>query len=233
MLIKICEQSSRINNLYYIQNELSEISIVTGCKIQLSEYNNFSELSIDFVNDFHLMIKPEIEDRIADIITIAYKYSYFKEKLIIVGLNKYEKELLYTGLIAADLEDDKKYVKRKLAEYSDYNIDGIFNFRLKELKGKWKSVLEVMPKYFGASHLKDFIGFLLENKNNRTYVDGGRVYDAHYKRLIRSNLLGGDELRVIKEILLSNCGEVELKGEIPKQDENYLKEFYRDRVYFI
>ena len=89
-----------------------------------------------------------------------------------------------------------------------------------------------MPNYFGETQLKDFIGFLLENKKKRIFVEEGKVYDVHFKRLLRSQLLDGNELKITKEILLSNCGEVELKGNIPIDDEKYLKEFYRDRVYF-
>ena len=55
------------------------------------------------------------------------------------------------------------------------------------------------------------------------YIDGGKVYDNHYRRLKRSSLLGGENIMIIREVLLSNCGEVELFGDIPKEDEYYLK----------
>ena len=51
-------------------------------------------------------------------------------------------------------------------------------------------------------------------------------------RLKRCMLLDGDNIKIIREILLSNCGEVELSGDIPKDDEYYLKEFYNDKIYF-
>ena len=232
MIIKISEQTSRINNLIYIQRELSELSILTGLNVTLNTNDKISELIISFLEDYYHLIKPEIEDRIGEIISIGYKYMFFKEKLKIGGLTAEQKELLYTGLIAADLEDDKKYAVNKLKTHTDYSIDGIFNFRMRPLIDKWNDILALMPNYFGENQLKDFIGFLLENKKKRIFVEEGKVYDIHFKRLLRSQLLDGNELKIIKEILLSNCGEVELKGNIPIDDEKYLKEFYRDRVYF-
>jgi hypothetical protein len=64
------------------------------------------------------------------------------------------------------------------------------------------------------------------------YVDSGKVYDSHYRRLKRSSLLDGEGVKIIREILLSNCGEVELNGSLPKEDEYYLKEFYSDKIIF-
>ena len=58
------------------------------------------------------------------------------------------------------------------------------------------------------------------------------MYDSHYRRLKRSSLLEGDEIKIVREVLLSNCGEVELSGAIPKEDEYYLKEFYTDKIFF-
>ena len=66
----------------------------------------------------------------------------------------------------------------------------------------------------------------------RVYIDGGKVYDNHYRRLKRSTLLDGEDMKIIREILLSNCGEVELSGKIPEKDEYYLKEYYNDKIFF-
>ena len=74
--------------------------------------------------------------------------------------------------------------------------------------------------------------YLIENRKKRAYVDDCKVYDNYYRRLKRCALLDGEEISVIREVLLSGCGEVEIRGALPKTDETYLKEFYGDRVYF-
>jgi hypothetical protein len=89
-----------------------------------------------------------------------------------------------------------------------------------------------MPPHFVNSELKDFISFLLENKKKRSYIDSGKVYDQHFRRLLRCTLLGYENARIIREVLLSNCGEVEISGSLEPDDEFYLKEFYKDKIYF-
>ena len=73
---------------------------------------------------------------------------------------------------------------------------------------------------------------MAKKKEKITYIDDGRVYDCHYRRLKRSSLLDGDTAKIVREVLLSNCGEVELSGAIPKEDEYYLKEYYTDKIIF-
>ena len=194
--------------------------------------SNRAILSVDCPDEYEDILRLEMCDRVAEIVVIRYKYDYFKKAIKISGLSSEEKEILYTSLIAADLEDDKKYTFDRIKKSKELTIDGIFNFRLSALQKKWADVASYLPTYFLKSQLKEFICYLLENKRKRVYVDQGRVYDAHYRRLKRSSLYGGEKLSIIREVLLSNCGEVELSGSIPKEDEVYLKEFYKDKIRF-
>ena len=89
-----------------------------------------------------------------------------------------------------------------------------------------------MPSCFTSSQLRDFISYLLENKRKRVYIENEKVYDEHYRRLKRAELLDKEEARLVREIILSNCREVEISGTIPKLDEDYLKEFYKDKIFF-
>ena len=38
------------------------------------------------------------------------------------------------------------------------------------------------------------------------------------------------EGKIIREIILSGCGLIELNGDLPKTDEFYLMEYYGDKV---
>ena len=89
-----------------------------------------------------------------------------------------------------------------------------------------------MPDVFMNSQRKDFISYLLENKKKRVYVDNGKVYDSHYRRLKRCELLSGNDAIIVREVILSNCGEVELAGKVDETDEKYLKEYYGDKIFF-
>lgn len=233
--IKVTESISKNKNVIYIYDTLLAVIKQLGCVCELKGGKNRYELIIDVPSSYKELLISEIEDKIADVISVNYKYSYFKKYVNSSGLTTVEKELLLISLISADIDEDKKYVVKKLKNYSEYTLDGIFNFRLKPLKEKWADIISYIPPSFQSNQLKDFIVYLIRDKmGKRVYFDGGRVYDKRYNLLKRTNLLSGDsgEISIVKEILLSGAGEVELASKLPEKDEFYLKEFYGDKVRF-
>ena len=233
--IKITEASNKSKNVIYIYDMLSAVIKQLGCVSDLRGGKNRYELIIDVPSSYKELLINEIEDKIADVITVNYKYTFFSKRLNSSGLSSVERELLLTALISADIDEDKKYVVKKLKNYTEYTLDGIFNFRLKPLKEKWLDIVSYIPPGFQSVQLKDFIVYLIRDKmGKRVYFDGGQVYDKRYNILKRIELLSGDsgDIPIVKEILLSGAGEVELGSPLPERDEYYLKEFYGDRVRF-
>ncbi|MBO4594883.1 MAG: hypothetical protein J5697_04200 [Clostridia bacterium] len=220
------------NNLLYVQSNVAELLRGANCKTELKKDGDRANLYIDCPDCYKEIISIEISDKIAEIIAVKYKYDYFKNAVKIAGISDDEKEILFASLIAADLPDDKKYVFGKIKGLYSVAIDGVYNFWLKPLKKKWSEIVTYIPLVFERRQLKEFVSYLLENKKKRVYVDGEKVYDSNYKRLYRVDLLPAENVRVIREIILSNCGEIELFGVIPKDDEYYLKEFYTDKIIF-
>ena len=230
--IRITDGASGCKGLEYIKSSLLEIAEKTASTVTLTACDKRYQLVYDTTEYYADILLAEAADRIAEVIAVGYKYDYFKKTVKVAGLSDTEREILLASLIAADLTEDKKYAFDKIKQMSDINIDGAFNFRLKPLVKKWRDIADYMPSCFVGSQLKDFVSFLLENKKKRTYIDGQKVYDNYYRRLKRCALLGGEGVEIIREVLLSNCGEVEIRGSLPPVDEKYLKEFYGDRVYF-
>ena len=230
--IIITEKAVNEENVLLIQTLIEDLLSSSGSVFKFSSDGERARLTISCMEYFTDLIRQEIVDKVAELITIKYKYELFKKSIEITGLSSIEKELLYTSIIAADLEDDKRYVIDKIKDEREFAIDGIYSFRISALKKKWQDVIGYIPSVFLQSQLKDFVSYLLENKKRRIFVDNGIVYDSHYRRLKRALLLDGDKIKIIREALLSNCGVVEISGEIPKDDEYYLKEFYSDKIIF-
>lgn len=228
----VTDEMSGIEGLYYIKNGVAEITERAGASATVSGAGKRCKLTFICPERYADIISAEVADRCAEVITVGYKYDYFNKTIKISGLNETEREILLASVIAADLKEDKKYAFDRLKNLKETALDGVYNFRLKPLKKKWKDIAELMPTAFFGSQLKEFIGFLLENKKKRAYIDDCKVYDNFYRRLKRCTLLGGEDGKIIREVLLSGCGEVEIRGSVPPIDEKYLKEFYGDRVYF-
>ena len=233
-MTKICitDGGNIAYGLKYIKDSVGELAVKTGATVSVVSHGERRALIYDCPEYYSDILQAEIADRVAEVIVVGYKYGYFKTAVKSCGLNETEREILLTSLIAADLAEDKKYAFDRMKAINEIAIDGVLNFRLKPLKNKWKDVAEYMPAYFAGSQLKDFVSFLLENKKKRTYIDDQKVYDNYYRRLKRCSLMDACDGEIVREVLLSNCGEVEIRGALPETDEKYLKEFYGDRVYF-
>lgn len=230
--ITITEKVANERNLLYVQTGLSEILNNTDCKIISSKVADRARICVLCPDEYYQVLRMEILDMVSEIITVGYKYNFLKSQVKVSGLNESEKEILLTSLIAADFYDDKRWTFDRYKDCEEISIDGVYNFRLEPLRRKWRDVASYMPNVFLSEQLKDFISYLLENKKRRAFIDDGRVYDHRYKRLKRCNLMDYKSLRTLREVLLSNCGEVELSGKIPVEDEKYLKEFYGDKIIF-
>lgn len=230
--LKVSESHYNFNNVEYLKNSLQEIVTYTSGKSRIDELDGRWQFEIDCNDDFFEIVRTELADKIAEIIAINYKYVFFKSQIKIAGLTNDEKEILFAGLISADLEADKKYCYERCKSLTNIAIDGLYNFYLSRLKKKWQDVVSYMPSCFINSQLKDFIIYLLENKKKKVYVDGQKVFDSHFRRLKRSDLLGGEKVKITREVLLSNCGQIELSGSLPTEDEKYLKDYYGDKIIF-
>lgn len=230
--IMLTERDYNQSNLNYICFSLSELFSQTNSVCELSRSGGRVALTVTCPEDYAEIIKKEVCDKAADVIAVNYKYDYFKKLISTTGLNAVEKELLLTSIIAADLDEDKRYVCSKIAGYGSVVLDGVFNFRLKPLKAKWQGIVNCMPEYFQDEQLKDFITYLLEDRKRKVFVEDDKVYDNHYRRLTKGELMdkGMQDGKIIREILLSGCGEVEVNCPLSKIDEHYLKEYFGDKI---
>lgn len=228
--ILITDKGANSSNFRYLLSTLSELFSALNCSVKQTELGARTSLLVSVPDDYFLTAQLEICDRLAEIIAVNYKYNFFKDKIKSTGLNQTEREILFASLISADFEEDKSFAFNKLKGEKDLPLDGLFNFRMKPLKTKWQEIVSCMPSVFMPSQLCDFIGFLIESRTDTVFIDCGKVYDSHYRRLNRSMLMG--EWALIKEVLLSNGGKIDIYGEIPETDEKYLKEFFTGKMTF-
>ena len=233
--IKVTDGQYSGSNMFYIYNQLSPLVNRLGGKAELDCQNKRCAMEIIIDKSYAGFVRSELEDKIADVIAVNYKYEFFKGNINTKGLSPLKYELLLSALICADLEDDKRYVSAKMSRFDEYSVDGSFNFRMKPLKKKWEEIVSIIPLYFQDEQLKDFITFILrEKKGKKVYVENERVYDKNFNRLQRTLLtdLNLQEGKIIREVILSGSGEVELHDKPPKLDEFYLKEYFGDKIAF-
>ena len=230
--ILISEKTENQSNLLYVQTELADITTKNGFSVNLYNKEERCFLSAEYPDCYSDVFRAEIISIISEIICINYKNRFIKNNLRLTGISDKDKSLLIAFLISADYEDDKKYVIKKIGTFNNFAIDGLYNFMIKPLIEKWQDIINCLPYTFTEYQLKEFVGYLLENKRKNVYIENGNVYDSFYRKLRKSDLLDGNEIKITRETVLSNCGKIMLKGELPVEDEFYLKEYYGDKITF-
>ncbi len=229
-ILNITEKRINESNLRYVISSLSDFAKSAGCEFDISSLEQRSVLTVKCPEYFQEIIKTETLIKVAEVIVVNYKYNFFNKEVAASGLSKTFREILLVALIAADLDEDKKYCYEKIKDLDELAIDGIYNFRLKPLRKKWREISEYVPSAFFNSELKDFITFLLENRRRPVYVENGSVYDSHYRILKRTELLPDKDFSLLKELILSNCGEIHILGDLPKEEEKLIREYYCDKI---
>ncbi len=174
-------------------------------------------------------LREELRYHLSEIVGVGYKYRYLLGRLN-VALSAHDKNLLCAALIAADYEADRGYIERKLGEGPEFNIDGIYAFRLGLLREKWEHIIEYVPAGFTANDLKQFCDFLVGESKNKIYLQGRTVFGENFKPLRRSSLIGPEDTET--EIMLSDAGFVYCLGDVGDEVSDFLQKFYAERAIF-
>lgn len=231
--IKISDSEIEEGGVYYIANSIQGLVEEFGGNTVIEKKADRIIAKIYCKPTYLDLFRSEIEDKVADVLAIKYKYEFFKRKICPMGLNAYQSEILYTALISADIEDDKRYIIRKIRGLDGYVLDGIYTQLLPPLKNKWQEIVSYIPLFFDGNKLCDFVSFLVsEKRGKRVIVEGTKVYDGNYNRLKRSLLLDG-EGDVLREVLLSASGNVDVLSTLPEETVRYLKSFFGGRITFL
>ena len=220
------------NSLYmsYLYGKVKErfSFLSTDCDIKKS--GDCAQVVFRAEKEYCPYIRKFVEENMADIIVVGYKYAYFEKRLRLPLLSNMQKRILLTALVAADYKDDKIYVRRRLRGYKQYCLDGLFYFRLTDLKRRWEEIVEYIPTDMGEASMDGFLEFLTEEGEGKLFLKDGRVYGDDYRPLSKSLLTGVKS--PVGEILLGGAEEVYCFGEADENTRAFLKKYYGEKVIF-
>ena len=216
--------------IQYLYNKLKTSIEASKAKIELFEEANGFCLVCRGEESSLAQMRQLANEHISDILAVGYKYEFFKAHLALPLLSKEDKFLLYSALVSADYKEDKRYASRRLGVFEDCSIDGVYNFRLAELKTRWREVLEYIPADFGKYELEGFVDYIISENDGKAYLKKGKVYDENYREQQKSELLG--EKSLISELLLLGAGSVYCFGRVDEATEQFLRKYYKEKVVF-
>ena len=81
-----------------------------------------------------------IKSALVEMLSQQAKYEYLKDKLPLPMLTSGERSLLLSALVEFDRECEKQLITRAFTLTDGLSIDGVFNFRMRELKSRWDEI---------------------------------------------------------------------------------------------
>ncbi len=231
--VRITETAPR-KRLGLVANSLTQVFRAAGVKAQFSEGEEVSVLLLEIPEHYAEFVLAEIKEKLAELISVGYKYDFFAENTKFLGLPPEKKELFLTAVIAADFPDDRRYVRRMITLGENFSVDGVYHFKLGKLTDKWKEIAECLPTYFGEELYRNFMQYLIDDFSDQpVYLVGDSVYDKRYgKRNLSLFLSEKNTPDPAQEILLCCGKEIHVVGEENTRALPFLRDFYGKTTHF-
>lgn len=226
--------SEKSENCRYLSYAASALAAIPECSLCVSADADRVSISADVQGRAVREVRRILHEKIVEIICVGYKYGELRSSVRVNGLTEGERELLLTALLAADFNEDARYVRERLQGIERHSVDGFYKFRLSRLREKWLDVSACVPQRISSLQLKDFMRYLLSGGKGKVFLRGGEVYDSHCRRLRRSVLMGetSADMRPLQEIVISGADCVECIGTLRPEQESVLRRYYVGDVYF-
>ncbi len=214
----------------YLYGKVRERFSFLPSTCDMERKGDHTEIAFKTEREYCPYVRKYAEEHIADVLAVGYKYAFFEKRLPLPMLSPLKRRILITALVAADYKEDRTFIARRIRGFEKYCLDGLFHFRLQDLKSRWEEVISYIPTDMGESAMDGFLEFVAEDGEGKVFLKNGKVYDEEY-RLQTKSLLTGVESPV-GEIILSGAERVYCFGETDEASAAFLKKYYREKAVF-
>lgn len=228
--IRVSKDGKPDECIAYVSERVSGKYAALPCVAGVFGRSGRTSLEFSTEKPYEPYVRGETVSAVAEVLVLSYKYRFFKRLLPLPALESEEREILLTALVAADFDADKEYVKARLSGLDEYLLDGVFFFRMQELKKNWERIASYVPATFSREALESFLEFLVAEGKTRVFLQGDTAYDEDYRPLKKSALTG--EYSAPKEILLSSAKLVYCFGGQSEKTRAFLKKYYPEKTFF-
>jgi len=125
------------------------------------EHSGRAIISIACEKDRKKAAKNIITETLIEMYLTAVKYEHLKKRLKLTHLSDASATLLIHSLVAFDREAEKEIAESALKFNDNIALDGIFNFKLAELKQRWNEIAQLATSNSNHLHHDDTLNELL------------------------------------------------------------------------
>lgn len=166
--------------------------------------------------DCHEDIERKMYDMLERVFLSFLKLRFFKERLNITTVD-YAKCTLLSSILHFDRNYECNVIDKMLSSTLDYNIDGLYNFRMKALKDSWSEVAELSARLlYGAESEQDIFdvaSFIAgsDGKKNVLVLNGSVLRNVTERYVVEIlNMYDDDELNLLDAIIRSKPCEIQI-----------------------
>ena len=167
-------------------------------------------------------VAQKIENEMYEMLGVVFlsflKLRFFLERLPMRNMSQAKCALL-SSMLHFDKEFEQNVIAKTLSDCMDYNVDGVFNFRLRSLKEAWSEVAEVAARLLegsdGEKDVFDIATFIAgsESGRNRIATDGKKAENLTQRRQVEIvRLFDEEEYNLINAVIKEKPCEILLKG---------------------
>lgn len=180
-----------------------------------SKDRNF--LYLASVCDSAATVINEVENAICDVYLNHFKLAYFMSSL----KNRVTPALvaLTSALLLFDQTYEDTLIRKVLSEVIDYNVDGILNFRLKDLTANWSELSDLIANLLSNSNSDDDIYSVAEfihsqegGKNQLMFGENGLFNLTKSESVKVENYFDNSDLNLLFAIIKESPKELILNG---------------------
>lgn len=173
-----------------------------------------------------------VRELIADIILNNVKLQFILTSL---GKRAIDTSLctLISSMLYYDNKKEEEYVKKQIAALKNYCVDGIVNFRLRDLVNEWKElgtiILNTIGKGFGEKEIYSLALYMLgERKDTSLFIADSReilITNVSQGELVKVPEIYGEKIHnIINAIVKYGASEVVIeRGNADKELLNALR----------
>ncbi len=166
-------------------------------------------------------VESKVQNIAGTVIIDFFKLRFFLERLTFAGMSLAECALL-SAIVHFDSDFERAVCQKAFSTSSDFNIDGVFRFRLNELAENWKELSEVASRLLCGvtceNELFDIASFITgsDGGKNQLLIERGRLKNITCHKTVEVvNLFDRAEFNLLSAIMGERPLEIHVRhGEL-------------------
>ncbi len=221
-------EKNNFHLLNYVKNQIEPaLNEIDGISTELDdEYRSYYTLACS--DTYRFQVSRAVNAAVCEALSLGYKNIYVRN-LLDVGYENFYQNVLVNTICKFDSEYDKQFVSRILASGSTVCLDGYYNFKMSQVKRKWRDISKLVcdNSFLLADNelIIELLQYLLESLTSREPILSVSLQNDDFIIYNKDNVV----LPKLKSIAKTSTAEEEAMLNIICLKPSKLNIYYHDK----